>query len=106
MPGKAITEWKIITCPVAGKKNAVQIVEMELLPALKEAGISAEMILTERKGHATELAKQHGSETCGLIAVGGDGTIHEVMDGLLQDKKLGNVPIGLLSQGDLVVFVL
>jgi hypothetical protein len=92
-------EWKIIACPVAGKKNAKKIVEEELMPKLKEAGIKAEVIYTERAAHATELAKQYGSPSCGLIAVGGDGTIHEVMDGLLSKNMLDKVPLGLLSQG-------
>ena len=53
----------------------------------------------ESKGHATELAKQYGSADCGLVAVGGDGTIHEVMDGLIEKGVLADTALGLLSQG-------
>ena len=57
-------------------------------------------MLTESKGHATELAKQYGSADCGLVAVGGDGTIHEVMDGLIEKRCSGrDTALGLLSQG-------
>jgi YegS/Rv2252/BmrU family lipid kinase len=50
--------------------------------------------------HATELAKQAAAEGCDLvIALGGDGTAHEVVNGLMQipaDRRpsLGVVPIG------------
>ena len=50
--------------------------------------------------HAIELAKQAAEEGCDVVvAMGGDGTIHEVINGLMQvpaDKRpmLGIVPIG------------
>ncbi len=34
-----------------------------------------------------------------VFAVGGDGTIHEVMDGLIEKGNLSQVSLGLLSQG-------
>jgi YegS/Rv2252/BmrU family lipid kinase len=50
--------------------------------------------------HAIELAKQAAEEGCDLvIAMGGDGTVHEVVNGLMQipaDRRpsMGIVPIG------------
>ncbi len=50
--------------------------------------------------HATELAKQAAAEGCDLvIALGGDGTAHEVVNGLMQIPEakrpiMGVVPIG------------
>lgn len=50
--------------------------------------------------HATDLAKQAAAEGCDLvIALGGDGTAHEVVNGLMQIPEakrptLGVVPIG------------
>jgi diacylglycerol kinase (ATP) len=50
--------------------------------------------------HAIELAKQAADEGCDLVvALGGDGTVHEVVNGLMQvpaDRRptLGVVPIG------------
>jgi hypothetical protein len=66
---------------------------------MKAAGIPCEVVYTERKAHAVEIAKEKGSSSCGLIAVGGDGTIHEVMEGLLAAGQLASTPLGLLSQG-------
>ena len=64
-----------------------------------QAGVAVEVVLTTHKGHAVELAKKYGTADCGLVAVGGDGTIHEVMDGLIEKGNLAEVPLGLLSQG-------
>lgn len=92
-------EWVVICCEVAGKKLGGTVTREELEPAMKAAGVKCEVIYTTHKGHATEIAKERGSMHCGLIAVGGDGTIHEVMDGLLASGKLPETPLGLLAQG-------
>ena len=48
-----------------------------------EAGIDADVLITERPGHATELARDAAAAGTELvIAVGGDGTISEVVNGL------------------------
>lgn len=42
------------------------------------------LVITEAPGHATELARRARSEGCRtVIAAGGDGTIHEVVNGLV-----------------------
>ena len=55
---------------------------------------------TEYPGHATELARLAGEQGYDLVvAVGGDGTVHEVVNGLMQVPAetlpaLGIVPLG------------
>lgn len=56
-------------------------------------GDRAEIRLTEREGHATEIAKEYSDDT--VYAVGGDGTINEVMCGLVgSNNTLCILPAG------------
>ena len=63
---------------------------------------SVQFISTLRKKHAIELAKQATENGCDyMVAVGGDGTLHEVINGMLQAKIPANEypAIGLLPYG-------
>ncbi len=54
--------------------------------------------VTEYSGHARDLAFQAANSGCTvLIAIGGDGTIHEVVNGLKQSGK--DIPLLLLPNG-------
>jgi diacylglycerol kinase (ATP) len=71
----------------------------DLRPIAEEFG-GADWTGTVYPTHATELARQAGEEGYELvIAVGGDGTVHEVINGLMQlpagrRPRLGVVPLG------------
>ncbi len=63
---------------------------------------SVQFFSTLRKKHAIELAKQATENGCDyMIAVGGDGTLNEVINGMLQAKITPNEypAIGLLPHG-------
>jgi len=63
---------------------------------------SVQFLSTLRKKHAIELAKQATENGCDyLVAVGGDGTLHEVINGMMQAKlPTKDYPaIGLLPYG-------
>jgi diacylglycerol kinase family enzyme len=51
-----------------------------------------ETLLTERRGHATELAAAAAGEA--VFVFGGDGVVNEVLNGLPAGKPLGLVPGG------------
>jgi diacylglycerol kinase (ATP) len=57
-----------------------------------------ELIPTERVGHAVELARAAAHRFDTVVAVGGDGTVHEVANGLLRANRPGVrfavVPVG------------
>ncbi|MBR3864513.1 MAG: diacylglycerol kinase family lipid kinase [Clostridia bacterium] len=71
-------------------------VEQKISEILNARGIEHSFYRTEYPKHATELAKQlseSGAKT--IVAVGGDGTIHEVLNGLDVEKvNLGIIPVG------------
>jgi YegS/Rv2252/BmrU family lipid kinase len=74
-------------------------VAADLRPVVEEFG-GADWAGTVYPTHASELARQAGEQGYELIiATGGDGTIHEVVNGLMQLPKenrprLGVVPLG------------
>lgn len=74
------------------------------LQALAGSDLDFDILLTEKRGHATKLAEdaaRAGVET--IVAAGGDGTVNEVVNGILQafegqegvaPTTLGILPIG------------
>ncbi|HEY3378020.1 MAG TPA: diacylglycerol kinase family protein [Armatimonadota bacterium] len=64
---------------------------------LRRAGVAYRCVYTEHAGHAVALARQaSGVET--VVAVGGDGTINGVLDGLMQAQR-PDVKMGVLYAG-------
>ena len=89
---------KIILNPMADRANAWKI-SNDLRPIINEYG-NADWSGTVSPTHATELARQAGEQGYErIVAMGGDGTVHEVVNGIMQlpeNKRpvLGIVPVG------------
>lgn len=87
----------VILNPVAGGGKAGRARD-RLARAFAGAGWVVEIVTTERPGHATEVAAQAARDGVErVIAVGGDGAVHEVANGLLAAGRgavLGVVPTG------------
>lgn len=92
-----------ITFVVNNKNNRLAKVLPRLDTACRQAGLDGVQFLqTLRKKHAIELARQAAENGCDyLIAVGGDGTLNEVVNGLFRSKlPVNEYPtIGLLPYG-------
>jgi len=59
----------------------------------------SDLWVTQRPGHATEMARSAVARGYDLvIAAGGDGTIHEVINGLVHDDK-SPIPLGIIPLG-------
>jgi YegS/Rv2252/BmrU family lipid kinase len=60
----------------------------------------ADVVFTERTGHAIELAREATTAGRGLvIAVGGDGTFNEVVNGVLEAGGGDRTRVGMVGQG-------
>lgn len=91
----------IVLNPAAGRGSAGRR-RHELEAMLRQVGADYEIVTTHARGGATELAWQgieRGHET--VVAVGGDGTINEVVNGIKgaetatgRRAKLGIIPLG------------
>ena len=91
---------RIILNPVAGRGRGNRV-ETELRRHLERNGIEFDLVRTEGTWHAAELAEQASREGVEIVvAAGGDGTCHEVVNGLIsaagdeQAGTLGIIPIG------------
>jgi len=81
----------IIVNPVAGKGAAERTIP-EIKAYLDSFDIEYDMILTEYPGHAISLAEEAGSNGYGtVVAVGGDGTANEVINGLMRAADKGDL---------------
>jgi diacylglycerol kinase (ATP) len=91
----------VIYNPIAGKgKAAERIPEVEALFA--ERGLEYELRLTTGVWHAAELAREAAREGFGVVvAAGGDGTVNEVVNGLMLAAERGEAlpAMGVLTVG-------
>jgi YegS/Rv2252/BmrU family lipid kinase len=94
-------KYKIILNPTSGNGNGLKALP-QIEELLKKQSLSYELVQTERPGHGIEITHQAVMDGCELIvAAGGDGTVNEVINGLMQCKQEG-LPIpalGVLSVG-------
>jgi diacylglycerol kinase (ATP) len=74
-------------------------VRPKLEDALRRRDLSYSLVQTEEPGHATALAREAMDRAPDLVlVVGGDGTIHEVANGLLS-REGARPPIGVIPVG-------
>lgn len=92
----------LIANPRAGRGR--RAVLDTLTDELRRAGGDFEVVTTARPGHATELARQAVDDGIrAVVAVGGDGTVHEVVNGLV-DAETGrphaeDLTLGVVAGG-------
>lgn len=84
----------LITNPTARSATREKLASASVF--LKKKGFDAKIHLTEKKGDATRLAAEAVMEKpYAVIAAGGDGTINEVINGMVKSE----VPLALLPLG-------
>jgi YegS/Rv2252/BmrU family lipid kinase len=88
---------RVIINPAAGAGRTARR-WTDVTQALRDVDLAPDFVLTDGPGHATELAAHAARSNVDLvIAVGGDGTAHEVANGLLQHHD--PPPLGLIQTG-------
>jgi len=86
----------IIVNPFSGKGLALATA-LEALFILKQAGVNVEIVKTLGPGHAREFAGNFASSVDVLVSVGGDGTLNEVANGVIEAGSV--TPIAVVPTG-------
>jgi YegS/Rv2252/BmrU family lipid kinase len=90
---------RVIVNPAAGAGKTAKKWP-QIMTLLKSLELDFEHDITEAPGHAIELAKSavdKGYEI--VVSVGGDGTIHEIVNGLHDAGGNSNVAVGIVNTG-------
>jgi len=91
--------FAVFVNPHGGGGKAVALLETAR-PVFESAGCRLDVRLTERAGHMRELAgSMDFSAYDGLCLVGGDGTVHETLNGLLARDDGARIPLGVIPAG-------
>ncbi len=89
----------LIVNPNAGKKRGLRAVQ-DVSVVFKEQNVDFDILISEVPGDSIKLASSLNlSEYNGIIAVGGDGTLFEVINGLFENKVNLEIPIGQIPVG-------
>jgi len=90
---------KVIVNPVAGAYSTRRKWP-RISKLLRHVGLSFDYEYTEGVGHAIELARAAASDGYRyLVAVGGDGTVNEVANGILHSTNSADTILGIVSTG-------
>jgi diacylglycerol kinase (ATP) len=88
----------LIANPASGSPPRAGLREQAL--AGLQAGGEVELLVTERAGHAIQIARETDlARYDALCVLGGDGTAHEVVTGLMQRPDPARMPLGLIPGG-------
>jgi len=89
----------VIFNPLAVGRQAVER-QATLCRLLGDAGLGVDLLRTERRGHAMDLARRAAeSNADAVVAAGGDGTVNEVVNGLLNAVPDAPPPLAILPLG-------
>ena len=84
----------IVANPVSGRGHGRTAAE-ELCEGLRQRGVAAETFVTDARGDAFTRLRSLEPEVDLVVAVGGDGTLSEVIEGLVDP----GIPIGIVPLG-------
>ena len=90
---------RIIVNPAAGAGKTAKKWP-QIMSLLKSLGLDFEYDVTEAPGHAIELAKSAAKKGYEIVvSVGGDGTLHEIVNGLHEAGATTDVAVGIVNTG-------
>ena len=88
----------LIVNPVSGR-GLIKNYLLNIVSALGRGGRCVSVYVTEKRGDAEDFARQYGGDYDRLVCNGGDGTLSEVVNGIMalpEDRRpaVGYIPLG------------
>lgn len=89
----------VIVNPAAGRGRAVRAWQ-KVAPALRDAGLVCDEVLEDRPQLAIPLAETAAARGYDIVvAAGGDGTVHEVVNGLMRADETARPALAIIPGG-------
>ncbi|KAL4612825.1 acylglycerol kinase, mitochondrial [Arapaima gigas] len=101
LPQQQLKKATVILNPAASNGKANNLFEKNAAPILHLAGMEVKLVKTDYEGQAKKLMELM-EHTDMLIVAGGDGTLQEVITGLLRrsdEASFSKIPIGFIPLG-------
>ncbi|XP_068148038.1 sphingosine kinase 2 [Drosophila tropicalis] len=94
----------VLLNPKSGSGNGREVFNMHVSPVLNEAEVPYDLYVTKHSNFASELMSTRRLDAwCCVVAVGGDGLFHEIVNGLMQredwEQVLPNIALGIIPCG-------
>ena len=94
-----MSKYYLAVNPHGGLKKGLDILD-QVKPVFESVGAELTVLETEYAGHARNLARTVEFDGYdGFCAIGGDGTMHEVVNGMMNREDGHKLPIGLITGG-------
>jgi len=94
-----VNSIRLILNPVAGNGRGRKELE-HILKLIHSYDISVDLVLTEYHEHAIEIAERtECADYDAVLVAGGDGTVYQVINGLMRKPAEDRVPLGIIPIG-------
>jgi len=92
-------KYYLLVNPKGGHRKGLEIYK-KVKPVFSKSNVEVTVLHTEYAGHAFDFANTLDFDGYdGLCAIGGDGTMYEIINGMLKRDDQRKVPIGLITGG-------
>ncbi|ALC43016.1 Sk2 [Drosophila busckii] len=94
----------VLLNPKSGAGNAREVFNLQVVPVLNESEVPYDLFVTKHSNYALEfMGTRRLEDWCTIIAVGGDGLFHEIINGLLRRedwaKVMPAISLGIIPCG-------